>query len=277
METMNYRERKKKGYKFSIFCFFLFILIGSALIYYGIYTEKSPTIIGRNYSDLEEKKRLEQMDALVSIYEDEKLEEIKKTDVNTLYNISENRYSDNSNKNIKADLSIPVITIDNVLLDELNKDIEEEYKNSFNKTKENMKNVENKFTYKVLYESYSNIVGLNKVLSIVITEKTVDDKNNKISSIKQKTYNINLDTKKVMKNDDIIADILGEDYNDIIKTNIKLTFIAKGYFNDNNYKYTYTGLQPIYVKNGNLQMIFNPGNINTDIEELVELTIKENE
>ena len=277
METMNYREKKKKGYKFSVFCFFLFVLVGAGLIYYGIYTEKEPTIIGRNYSNLEEKKRLEEMDALVNIYENNQLQEVKKTDVNTLYNINENRYTDNSNNNIKANLSIPVITIDGEFMSSLNKEIEEEYKNNFNLTKENMKDVENKFTYKVEYQSYANIVGINKVLSLVITEKTVDDKNDKTSSINVKTYNINLDTKEIMKNDDIIVDILGEDYNDIIKTNIKLTFISKGFFTKENYLYTYTGLQPIYVKNNELKMIFNPGNINIDIDELVELTIKENE
>ena len=277
METMNYRERKKRSYILQTFCFWIFTLIGAGLIFYGIINEKEPAVIGRNLSNLGEKKRLEQQDALVNIYENEKFEEVKNVDINSLYTITENRYADNSNNNIKADLSIPVITIASEKLETLNDTLDKTFKDNFNLTKENMKDVENKFTYKVEYKAYSNIVGLNKILSIVITEKTVDDKNNKISSIKKYTYNINIDTKEIMKNDQIIADILGEEYNDIIKTNIKMTFISKNYFTEENYKYTYTGLQPVYVKDGNLQMIFNPGNIDVDINELVDIMIKENE
>ena len=277
METMNFRERKKSGYRLQNFCFFLFVLVGGLIIWYGIYNEKEPAIIGKNISSLEEKKRLEEQDALVSIYENEQLEDIKNTDINSLYTVTENRFADNSNDNIKADLSLPVISISGNTLDELNFKLDEEFKKNFEATKENMKDVKNKFTYKVEYKVYSNIVKLDKVLSIVITEKTVDDTNDKVASIKQSSYNINLDTKEIMKNDDVIANILGEDYLDIIKHNIKHTFISKGYFTQENYKYTYTGLQYVYVKDGNLQMIFNPGNIATDVNELLDITIKENE
>lgn len=273
METMHYRERRKKGYKFSVFCFFVFIVAGASVIYYGVTNETIPEVVGSNQSALEKKKMLEEHTALVAIYEQEQLEEINKTDIDTVYAISAVKYQNNDNNKIKADISVPSVNVGDEILEDVNKEIYDEFLSNFETYKENMKNVENNFTYKVTYISYSNIVGLKKVLSLIITESITDDDSKDSTMTKKYTYNIDLDTFEVLKQDDVVVDVVGSEYLSEIKNNLKEKIIEKGYFTEESYKYNYTGLEEYYIKDKNLHIVFNPSQINTDIKDLIDIEI----
>lgn len=277
METMHYRERRKKGYKFGVFCFFLFVAVGAGIIYYGLENEPVPIVIGQNYSALEKKKMLEEQNALVAIYEEEQIEEVQKTDIDTIYTTSAVKYQDNSTSAIKADISVPAITSLDESLDDINDEIYDTFLGNFETYKESMKDADNDFTYKVTYTSYSNIVKLKKVLSIIITEKIVDDDTNKATMTKKYTYNIDLDTNLILSQSDVVSDIIGTDYLDVIKNCLKNDLVDNDYFTEDDYKYNYTGLETYYIKEGNLHIVFNSSQINTSITDLIDIEIVKEE
>ena len=66
-------------------------------------------------------------------------------------------------------MTIPQVYINGEALEELNKEIENKYTNVFNSSKENMRNVESNYTYTVTYNSYENMVGTKKILSLTNT------------------------------------------------------------------------------------------------------------
>ena len=127
METMRYQETKKSS-KGPIIAFFLFVIIGGALIVLALKSESEPQIIGQNKSDVQN---------LVDLSSEETVPTINLEDIE--YEVEDKKITDQENANIKANITIPVISIGNEKLEELNNKIDDQYTQRYLSLKEQMK------------------------------------------------------------------------------------------------------------------------------------------
>jgi hypothetical protein len=267
METMRFRE-KKKSYKAQIFGICIFLILGVGIICFAISSENVPAVIGSNNQTI---------NGIVNIYEEQnalKVDDIKEVFNNT-YSITNKTISDKTNVKIKANITLPVITVNNNVLTDINNEIYNKYNSNFNESKKNMAKVDNKFTYIVTYKSYENKFDNYNILSITIYERMVDDAAKKNVSEKVLTYNIDLSTGKILELDNIIIDILNSKYKDIVKTSVKDFVIAKKYDTEDKFVYSYTGLEVYYIKDNVIHLIFNPSDIVNKKYGILDIEIKE--
>lgn len=247
METMRYQENKK-SYKGVIFGFFAFVIIGCGLIYFAISEEKEPQIVGS--------KNTTETHSLVDI------EDTDKTDVSNIsYEVKDKVISDKENVKLKGNITIPQVVINGEELNDINYEIEEEYNKRFTSLKEQMKSAENKFTYTVTYNKYENVIGDKKILSLTIYQRVIDDASKKSTTNKVESYNIDLSTKKVVEQQDIMLDLFGKEYKSKVNEVIKNYVINKGYISESNYTYTLTGLENYYIKDEKMHILFNEDEI----------------
>jgi len=168
METMRFRETKKSSYKGQIFLIVLFLLLGVTITYFAITTEKEPTIIGQLESDINTKTELYENNALIDV-------EKPVENASELYKITNKTISDKSVVKIKANVIIPVISINDELLTTINDQIYNKFNDTYNSFKNTAANLNNNFTYTVTYKVYDNIVANKNVISITIYERMIDD------------------------------------------------------------------------------------------------------
>ena len=251
METMRFRETKKASYKGMISLIVLFVLTGATIIYFAISTEKEPTLIGQATSDIVVKSNLDESNALTEVGEPQ-------SNASDLYKITNNYISDKTNKKIKANITLPVISIDNKLLTTLNDQIYNKFYDTYTTFKETMKNADYNYTYTVTYNVYDNIVAEKNVISITIYERMKDDTAKEPSMEKIYTYNIDQKDGAILKQEDVVIDILGSTYKDKIKVAIQDYVVSKCKVKESDYNYSYTGLETFYIKENKLHLIFNP-------------------
>lgn len=255
MDTMGYNDRKKSG-KGVVIGLLLFFAVGTGLIYFAMTNQKQPVVIGGTRNDTTSN---------VEIYEnrqDVKLEILQSIN----FEIKDEVITDTSNSKMKSNITIPVIYINNEECLTLNQGIKEKYTMIFNDLKQNANDINNKYTYNVSYEFYDNIINDKRILSVIINQKISDDqKKNKTTMNNYKVYNIDLSTNKIVKQEDLLFDLLGKEYNTIIKETVKNYIVnEKKYINEEDYAYTCTGLEEFYIKEGNLHLVFNENDIIKD-------------
>lgn len=260
METMRYRE-EKKSHKGAIFAIFLFILIGSAIIIFAIKNEKDPEVIGQTASDVQSLVDVDNAQSKVTP------EDLKKM----TYKVENKDLSDNSNPKFKGNIKIPVVTINDKKLDDINSEIEKNYSDLFSKLKNENKNSEHKFTYTVSYNTHDNMIGSYRILSITLYERIVDNENGDTTYDKVTSYNIDFKDGKKLTGNDVIVDALGSDAKNKIKDQIKNYVVSKGYMKQADYTYAYTGLESFYFDdNGSFHIIFNKGDL---VNKYIDITI----
>lgn len=262
METMRYRETKK-SIKGVVFCIVLFLALGVGIIYFAIKTEKEPIIVGQAGSDVQSLMNIDSNSANV----------ISENILNMKYEITDKKISDKTNVKFKGDITLPVISMDGTALTELNQTIEKKYTEMFNSLK-NSGSLDNKFTYIVSYSKYDNVIDNKRILSITLYERTLDDQTKKNTMSKITTYNIDFDTKQTLKQNDVIADSLGSDCKTKIKNQIKDYVIGKNMMKQENYQYTYTGLENFYIKDDKFHIIFNEGELVDKKYGVLDITIE---
>jgi len=262
METMRFRETKKSSYKGQIFLIVLFLLLGVTITYFAITTEKEPTIIGQLESDINTKTELYENNALIDV-------EKPVENASELYKITNKTISDKSVVKIKANVIIPVISINDELLTTINDQIYNKFNDTYNSFKNTAANLNNNFTYTVTYKVYDNIVANKNVISITIYERMIDDSAKTNSMEKIHTYNINLKDGTILKQEDVIVDILGPTYKDKIKTAVKDYVVSK----KAEYNYSYTGLETFYIENNKIHFIFNSEVLVDKKYDIVDITI----
>jgi hypothetical protein len=182
---MRYRETKRTSYKLQIFVITLFLCVGGAITVFAISNEKDPVIIGQQQSDIVATSNLDETDAL------EKVDEPSKN-TSDLYQIATKTISDTTVKKIKANIKLPVISIKNGSVTELNDEIYKKFNDTYNSFKKTMENAQNNFTYTVTYKVYENIIGNKNMISITIYERMIDDSAKANSMEKIYAYNIDL-------------------------------------------------------------------------------------
>lgn len=259
METMNYNRDNKKNSKSGIITFVLFACLGTAATFYMIANEPEPQILGQDmYIPVTSPNTNE-----VDIYSEEYIASIK-------YDIKNDVTKSTSGK-FKANIAVPVISIESEELIQINDEILNKFLVRYNSVKDEVQNLENKFTYKVTYNKYENSVGGKRILSFTFYERIIDDSKGTDVTYKLYAYNIDLATRKLITQDEAAVSILGSTYKTIIRQQIKDFVIAKKLFTDETYTYSLTGLEEFYVKNGKLHIMFNPGEMgdNKDYLDIV--------
>ncbi len=253
METMNYREKRKKSLKGPIFAIASFLTLGTGVITYAIINEKEPITVGSRGALL--------TGEVPTVVEQNALETLSKESLLEMFEVKKYYTSDTSNEHIKSDISLPYVYINGEELSSFNKEINEKFTNSYNAFKESMSDAKHSFTYNVNYENYDNIVENEGILSVIITEKMIDGESSNESMCKKHTYNINLTTGSVIKQSDVIVDLLGSGYKDAVKQSITTYLEENSILSKEEYKYAYTGLENFYISNGILHFIFNAGEL----------------
>ncbi|MCX8074757.1 MAG: hypothetical protein N2749_04125 [Clostridia bacterium] len=250
METMRYRETKKSSKAVVIFIT-LFLILGCLVIYFAISTEKDPVIVGNNSSNMQS---LIDVDSKATSLDIDAIKDIK-------YKVVDENINDSSNQKFKGNIILPKINIGDEELSDLNTEIKNKYNSLFTTLKSDVDKLDNKFTYKVSYNMYDNVIGNRRILSITIHDRVIDDKLQTSIWDKINTYNIDFSTKTLIKQSDIIVDKIGSDCKTKIKEKIKENVISKSMISEADYAYTYTGLENFYIKDGVFHIIFNEGDI----------------
>lgn len=213
--------------------------------------EKDPAIVGRVESEMQSLMNIEGKDL---DYELDRLLAIK-------YDVKDKTINDSSVKNITANITLPVISIENFELEEINQIISSKYTELFNTIKSESNNMANKYKYVVSYNAYDNVVEDKRILSVTIYDRIVDIQSNKNSTEKITTYNIDFDSKEQIKQASVILDYFGADCKEKIQTKIKDYLVEKNMIKETEYNYTYTGLENFYLKNNEFHIVFNQGDL----------------
>lgn len=264
MDMMSYGKLKKKNYSPGLIALPLFIILGSGIIAYSIINEPKPLIIGSD--------PLENVVSTSGNNVKEKEEEVASLE-NVSYKIVEKLITE-INGNFKASISIPTLQIDTVSISEINDQILEQYMSRYTAFKKEMVGtVENKFTYKVTYNQYENIVNGEKIISLTVNERIIDD-NAKTNTMEQlDTYNINVKTKEILSQETLASSLIGTNYTTLIKEQVKQKVITSKMMSEDLYNYSITGLEKCYVKDGKFHIILNPGQVVNKKYSIIDLII----
>lgn len=258
METMRYSETKKSA-KGPIIGLLLFVIIGGAIIFLAVKSEGEPVVVGQTKSDVQ------------------RLVDTEATNQQDLsYEVKENTVNDKTNTKIKANMTIPVISVEGEALTEVNNTIEKTYTDMFSKLKEQMASAESKYTYTVTYSKYENMIGNDKILSITMYSKITDDAAKKNTMEKVDTYNIDLAKKQIIKGGDMALNMLGKDYKTKVRDSVKDYVVTqKAMMKEADFTYAMTGLENYYVKDGKLHVVFNEGELVDKKYSVLDITIEE--
>lgn len=265
METMKLTEKKKSS-KGVVIGLLLFFIIGGAILYLGLKMEEEPEVVGTSTDNTETQ-------SLVDVDKANK-DELTKKNQSIEYSVTDKSIKDSSNAKMKAKMTLPVISIEGEELSSINSEINKYYTDMFNSLKEQMASASSKYTYTVTYNVYENMIEENKVISITIYERIVDDSAKKNTMNKIKTYNIDAATKEQITQSNNIAQILfGKDYKTIIRNSIKDYVVSNKMMKESDFNYTYTGVKPFYIKEGKLHLIFNEGELVDSKYGVLDITI----
>ena len=266
METMRYTERRKSSKGF-VFGFLLFVILGSVIIFLSVKSENKPVVIGKKNNDVVDEN------PLVNVKDDETIQTSNNDAIE--YKVDVKKYEDKSNKKIKADIELPAIFINSEELTNINSDIYKKYTDFYLSLKETMKSVENNFTYKITYDTYENTVDSKRIVSLKIYQRVIDDASKKPTTEKIEVVNIELDSSKVIKNEDVIPALLGIDYKTIIRASINDYIEENKIMNKDELVYSYTGLENFYINEGKIHLIFNEDELVQKKYGVLDIVIKQ--
>ena len=259
METMNYNRDNKKNSKAGIICFVTFAVVGTAACFYMINNEPKPKVLGQDmYINTSSKN--------VDIYED-------KIDISKIEYSVKNKTSKSSSGKFKSSIQVPVLTVNQEVLNDINEEIFNKFAQRYNSVKSEVTDLENSFTYKVTFNKYESIVNNKRLLSFTFYERIVDNSTGEDVTYKLYGYTIDLATKSVISQDDAALIILGSTYKNIIKGKIKDYAIGKKLFTSNTYSYILTGFEEFYVKEKKLHIMFNVGEMGNN-KDYIDIIIK---
>lgn len=267
METIRFTERKKTT-KWPAIIVMSFLIIGGCFVAYAIKNEDNPKMLGFSADSIptvsDGLENVEQTDA-------QKLEQI----MNLNYEVKDVSSVDKSTKNFTGDMHLPTIYVDGKEIAETNAKIQTEYTTRFDNLKSQMEKAESNYSFNVTYTYFDNIVGLKKIVSLVITQQIIDTDSKKVTSEKVTTYNIDLAAKATLTQSDVLLELLGKDYKDILKEQVKNYIVDNGYIKESNYNYEITGLENFYIKDSKFHIVFNGDSDNiVDTTDVIDIEIQ---
>ena len=262
METMNYNRDNKKNSKVGVVGFVLFTFLGTAATFYMIANEPEPVVLGQDmYIPVTSTNTNQEVD----IYSEEYVSNIQ-------YKVK-NDVSKSTVGKFKSNIAVPQVEIDGEELKEINAEMLNKFLVRYNTVKDEVKNLENKFTYKVTYNKYESKIDNKRILTFTFYERIIDDAKGTDVTYKLYAYNIDLVTRKVITQDEAGLLILGSTYKTIIREQIKDFVISKKLFTEDTYIYSVTGLEEFYVKGGKLHLMFNQGEMGEN-KDYLDITIE---
>lgn len=262
METMNYNRDNKKKSKAGIVAFMLFACVGTAATFYMISNEPEPIVLGQDMYIPTTSTNTNEVD----IYSEEYVASIE-------YKIK-NEVSKSTSGKFKSNIAVPVLSIDGDELTQINEEILNKFMVRYNTVKDEVQNLENKFTYKVTYNKYENQINGKRILSFTFYERIIDDSKGTDVTYKLYGYSIDLATRKIISQDEAAILILGSTYKTILREKIKEFVITERLFTEEEYTYSLTGLEEFYVKNSALHIMFNPGEMG-DNKDYLDIIISD--
>ncbi|MGN1013646.1 MAG: hypothetical protein ACI4ON_07475 [Clostridia bacterium] len=270
METIRFTE-KRKTTKWPAIIVMVFLIIGGGFVAYAINNEDNPKMLG--FSSIE------------APTESDGLENVGQTDAEKLaqamnlnYEIKDISSVDKSTSNFVSDIHLPTIYVDGKEITELNAKIQAEYTTRFDNLKEQMTKAESNYSFNVTYTYFDNIVGLKKIVSLVIKQQIIDVDSQKVTSEKVTTYNVDLSAKKTLAQADVLLDLLGKDYKDTLKKQVKDYVVNAGYIKESEYNYEITGLENFYIQDSKFHIVFNGDSDNiVDSNDVIDIEIQKNE
>ena len=253
METMSYNKIKKKKTNIGVYAYFLFIILGTTLVAYSIINEPKPTVLGedplKNVEIYEEEDKSQEVSSKNTI----NLDDITfKVDTTTVIN---------KDGNFSINMTLPVVSVNNANLEDINSDIKKHYEERANTLLEQMKAAENKFTYKVTHKVYENKVGERRIVSITVHERIIDNASGTTTTDRVDAYNIDLAEEKVLNQEETALEVLGSNYSALIRKQVKDTVIAAKMIEEDKYDYTITGMEQFYVKENKFHILLNEGEV----------------
>ena len=256
MELMNYNTDNKKNSKAGIVAFCMFTLIGTFACFYMIANEPEPTLLGQDMY-------IPTTSTNIDVYSEKDVEDIS-------YKV-ENEISKSTSGKFKSSIATPKITIDGEELEEINARIFNRFSERYNSVKNEVKDLENAFTYKVTYNKYETIIDNTKMLSFTFYERIIDNQTGEDVTYKLYGYTIDVAKKQIMTQEDVGLILLGSTYKNMIKEDVKYFVIREKLFDNETYNYVLTGLEEFYVKGEKLHIMFNPGEMgeNKDYLDIV--------
>lgn len=265
METMSYNKIKKRKTNAGVYAYFTFLILGTTLVAYSIINEPKPTLLGedplKNVEIYEEENESQEVISENTIDLDSITYEVGSTAVT------------NKKGNFSINMTLPVVSINSVNVDDINSEIKKHYEERSNTLLEQMKSVENKFTYKVTHKVYENKVGDRRIVSITLHERIIDNAAGTTTTDRVDAYNIDLAQQKVLPQEDVAAEVLGSNYSALIREQVKSTVIASKMIAEDKYNYTITGLEQFYVKENKFHMLLNEGEVVDKSYGVVDVTI----
>ena len=129
METMKLTEKKKSS-KGVVIGLLLFFIIGGTILYFGLKMEEEPAVVGTSADNT-------QTQSLVDVDKANK-DEITKKNQSIQYVVKDKIIKDTSNSKMKANMTLPVISIEGEELSSINNEINKYYTDMFNSLKEQM-------------------------------------------------------------------------------------------------------------------------------------------
>ena len=256
METNRFTE-KRRTTKWPAIFVTLFLIIGGCFVAYAIKFEDNPRMLG--------------LSGEIITTETNGLEEVNQTDAEKLeqamnlnYEIRDVSSVDKSTSNFVSNIHLPTLYVDGKELADLNAKIQGEYTQRFDTLKEQMQQADSNYSFNVTYTYYDNIVGVRKVVSLVIKQQIIDTDSQTVTSERINTYNVDLSSKSTLAQSDVIVDMLGKDYKDLLKNQVRDYVVSQGLINENDYNYEITELENFYIQDSKFHIVFN-----TDIDNIV--------
>ncbi len=266
METIRYTERRKATKKPAIFLM-LFLILGGAFVAYAIKFEDNPRMLGfTNVVTVAETNSLED----TGMSTEEKINQAMSLN----YEIKDVSSIDKSKANFVSDIHLPTIYVDGKEITDINVKIQDEYTTRFNTLKESMKDAESNYSFNVTYTFHDNLVGTKKVVSLVLKQQIIDTDSQKVTSEKVSSYNVDLSSKTILSQNDVLVDLLGKDAKTILKGQVKEYLVNNKYTTESNFNYEITGLENFYIENGNLHIVFNESDKVVDSKDVIDIVIE---
>lgn len=261
METINYNKiNKKKNSNAGIYAFSSFLILSVGVITYFIINEPTPKVIGSDPS------KIVAQDAAMKLEEESKKQ--LKSEVTT------KNEKDVNSKTVTANINFPKIVVENNEFVELNNEIEEAIRKRYVPLKEEMeKNAEHTYEFTSNFRNYENMIGEKQVLSIIVTNKMMENQSKLTSLLETVTYNINLKTREKEKSEHIALEIYGKDCKEKISNVVNSYLIDKKIKKAEDATYVYTGLENYYVEDGEMHLVLNPTDIGTKDFGAVDIKI----
>lgn len=249
METIRFVERRKAS-KWPARIVLTFLVVGSIFVAYAIKNENNPKMLGLSGEIITtESNGLEE----VNTTDDEKIAQAQ----NLNFEVKDISSSDKSMSNFVSNIHLPAIYVDGKELVDINVKVQNDYTQRFESLKSNMASAEGNYSFNVTYDTYDNMVGTKRIVSLVITQQIIDTDSNKVTSKKITAYNVDLASKTTIAQSDVLMDLLGKDYKQILKDQVKDYVISNKLTTEAKYTYEITGLENFYIKDSKFHIVFN--------------------